>query len=211
MEALVQQQYDRLAGIYDRRWQFYITNTLSFLADWARISAQEQVLDVACGTGEFERLLVERHPNQAVTGVDFSGQMLAIARSKFATAPNVHFRQAAAASLPFPDSQFGVITCANAFHYFDEPDAALTEMARVLRPGGRVMILDWCRDFLVCRICDQVLGWLDPAHQRCYSEAELRGFLTTAGYRIVRSRRVRFGLIWGLMAVEAIVESRGEK
>ena len=52
METLVQQQYDRLAQIYDQRWQFYITNTLSFLIEWAVIAPGEKVLDVACGTGE---------------------------------------------------------------------------------------------------------------------------------------------------------------
>ena len=71
METLVQQQYDRLAAVYDQRWQGYITNTLAFLVDWARIAPAETVLDVACGTGELERLLIEQQAKQIVTGVDF--------------------------------------------------------------------------------------------------------------------------------------------
>lgn len=203
MEALVQQQYDRLAAIYDRRWQFYITNTLSFLVEWAQITPKEDVLDVACGTGELARLLVQKCPDQAVTGIDFSAQMLAIARPKFVAFPQIRFQQASAAALPWHSPQFDVVVCANAFHYFDQPERVLAEMARVLQPHGRVIILDWCRDFWVCRICDWVLSWLDAAHQNCYSEAELHGFLTAAGYQIQRSQRCRFGVIWGLMAVTA--------
>lgn len=204
METLVQQQYDRLAAIYDQRWQGYITNTLSFLVDWAQIAPAETVLDVACGTGELERRLIERQGGQVVTGVDFSDQMLAIARPKFADQPSVTFQQASASALPWQQPEFDVVVCANAFHYFNEPDQVLVEMRRVLHPTGRVVILDWCRDFVVCRLCDWVLGWLDPAHKNCYTEAELHDLLTAAGYRIQRSQRVRFGLIWGLMAVEAI-------
>jgi len=206
METLVQQQYDRLAAVYDQRWQGYITNTLAFLVDWARIAPAETVLDVACGTGELERLLIEQQAKQIVTGVDFSNQMLAIARPKFADQPSVTFQQASASALPWSQPEFDVVVCANAFHYFDGPDQVLAEMRRVLQPTGRVVILDWCRDFFVCRLCDWVLGWLDPAHQNCYTEAELHELLTAAGYRIQRSQRVRFGLIWGLMAVEAVPE-----
>ena len=204
MEVLVKQQYDRLAEIYDQRWQFYITNTLSFLLDWAQINPQDNVLDVACGTGEFERLLTAQHPQQAITGIDFSEKMLAIARAKCASLTRVSFQKASAAALPWQEPQFNVVVCANAFHYFDQPATVLAAMQQVLHPGGKIIILDWCRDFWVCRICDWLLSWIDPAHKRCYSEAELHTLLITARYQIQRAQRVRFGLIWGLMAVEAI-------
>jgi ubiquinone/menaquinone biosynthesis C-methylase UbiE len=204
MEALVRQQYDRLATIYDRRWQFYINRTLSFLVPWAQVEPEDRVLDVACGTGELERLLALHNPQQTIIGVDFSESMLAIARQKCTAWPQVRFRTAPAAALPWPAPQFHVILCANAFHYFDAPDTVLAEMQRVLLPGGRLVILDWCRDFWLCRLCDWILGWLDPAHQRCYTEAELHALLAAAGYQVKRSQRLCFGLIWGLMAVEAI-------
>ena len=204
METLVQEQYNRLAAIYDQRWQFYISNTLSFLVDWAKIAPRQRVLDVACGTGELERLLTARHPQQTIVGVDFSKQMLAIARQKGEVLTHVRFQQASAAALPWQKPQFDVVICANACHYFDHPETVLAEMRRVLSHTGRVIILDWCRDFLVCRLCDWVLGWFDSAYKRCYSEAELHALLKAKGYQIRRAQRVRFGLIWGLMAVEAI-------
>ena len=206
MDTLVQQQYDRFAQIYELRWQFYITKSPSFLLEWAAIAPEAKVLDVACGTGELERQLTTQHPQQRIVGVDFSAQMLAIAQQKCAEHPHISFQQASASTLPWQHPQFDVVICANAFHYFDHPHAVLGEMQRVLQANGRVILLDWCRDFVVCRMCDWVLGWFDPAHKRCYTEAELHELLVTAGYRIQRSQRVRFGLIWGLMAIEAVMD-----
>lgn len=206
MEALVRQQYNRLATIYDQRWQFYITNTLSFLLDWAQIAPQESVLDIACGTGEFERLLTTRQPQQSIVGIDFSEAMLAIAHKKCEASPCVSFQKAAAAALPWQEPQFDTVVCANAFHYFDQPGTVLAKMQQVLNPGGRIIILDWCRDFFVCQVCDLILGWVDPAHRQCYTEAELDALLIAAGYQIRRTQRLRFGLIWGLMAVEVTLK-----
>ncbi len=205
MEAIVQQQYDRLAGIYDKRWQRYISNTLSFLVHWANIMPNERILDIACGTGELERLLTDQYPQQDIIGIDVSSKMLAVAQKKCAALPNVNFHHASASALPWKEFQFEVVICANAFHYFDQPAEALAEMKRVLHPNGRVIILDWCRDFIVCRFCDWLLGWLDPAHKRCYTQDELQTLIMSAGLKVQRAQRVRFGLIWGLMVVDASV------
>jgi ubiquinone/menaquinone biosynthesis C-methylase UbiE len=203
IESQVQNQYNQLAQVYDGRWSRYITNTLSFFKAWAEIPATATVLDVACGTGELERLLLQDHPEQTLVGIDISEQMLVQARHKLGYA-NVTFRQATASRLPFPDQSFDVIVSANAFHYFPEPETALQEMKRVLKPGGKVVILDWCKDFFLCRLCDWVLQRLDSAYQQCYTEAELHTLLETAGFRISRAQRIRFDLIWGLMAVTAM-------
>jgi ubiquinone/menaquinone biosynthesis C-methylase UbiE len=203
-EVKVRTQYDRLADIYDLRWRNYILNTLTFLRDWERIKTQDNILDVACGTGEFERLLLEGNPSQKIIGIDISNRMLNVARKKYQTYPNVEFHQASVYSLPFESDSFDVIVSANAFHYFDNPQVALTEMKRVLKPCGKIVILDWNKDYLVCRICDWVLQIFDPAHQQCYTQEELHQLLLSAEFKIHRATQVRFGVIWGLMAVTAV-------
>jgi ubiquinone/menaquinone biosynthesis C-methylase UbiE len=203
-EAKVRQQYDQVAAVYDQRWSRYVTHTLEFLKAWVSLSPTDRVLDVACGTGEFERIVLLAHPTQEIVGVDFSESMVAIARQKARTFPQVSFQVATASALPFADHQFDVVVCANAFHYFDDPIVALMEMKRVLKPTGKVVILDWCRDFFLCRVCDVVLKLFDPAHQRCYTEGEFHDLLTSAGFEVVRSRRIRFGWVWGLMVATAI-------
>jgi ubiquinone/menaquinone biosynthesis C-methylase UbiE len=201
-ESLVQQQYDQLARIYDRRWNSYVETTLRFLQQWADISSQAVVLDLGCGTGEFERLLLQAQPHQQIVGIDISMEMLAIAQRKLCGYPSVTFQQGSATAIPSIDEQF-VVVCASAFHYFEHPLAALSEIKRVLKPGGKVVILDWCKDFLLCRVCDWVLKRTDPAHQQCYTQQELHQFLAAAQFTIQAATTRRFGLIWGLMAATA--------
>jgi ubiquinone/menaquinone biosynthesis C-methylase UbiE len=199
----VRAEYNRLAAIYDQRWSSYVTHTLCFLKAWANFAPDAVVLDVACGTGAFANLLLAEHPTQRIVGIDLAEAMLTIAQRKCQGGASASFQQARAEALPFAAAQFDGVVTANAFHYFPEPQQALMEMQRVLRPGGQIIILDWCRDFLLCRLCDRLLFLIDPAHRGCYSQAELHHMLRSSGLVIICGRRVRFGPIWGLMIVTA--------
>lgn len=202
-ESVVQQQYDHLAKIYDQRWRGYVGNTLNFLKYWAQIQPQATVLDIACGTGEFERLLLQDHPNQRIVGIDISAEMLAIAQQKLQHHPHVILRQGSVTAIPCADASFDVVVCASSFHYFDRPLDALSEMKRVLKPGGKLVILDWCKDYLLCRICDAALQIVDPAHKQCYTQQEFHNFLAAAQLNIQSATKQRFGWVWGLMAATA--------
>lgn len=203
LESLVRQQYDQLARIYDRRWNTYVENTLIFLKQWAEIPTDAIVLDLACGTGEFERLLLQDHPQQQMIGIDISTEMLAIAQCKLQGYQSVLFQQGSATAIPSKDECFDVVVCASAFHYFEYPLEALLEIKRVLKPNGKVVILDWCKDFFVCRVCDWVLKRIDPAHQQCYTQRELHQFLSAARLTLQAATTARFGLVWGLMVATA--------
>lgn len=199
----VQRQYDRWAPVYDALWGRYARRTLRVLDAWAAAAPHEAVLDVGCGTGAFEARLLARYPSQRITGVDLSARMVAVAREKLSGYPSAAFVQAPASALPFADGAFDVVVSASVFHYFEDPHAALGEMQRVLRPGGRLVLLDWCRDFWTCRVMDAVLTLLDPAHRTCYTLADLLAMLRHAGLAVRRFERFRLDLIWGLMITEA--------
>lgn len=207
-ETKVREQYNHLAPIYDQRWSDYIINTLSFLKTWVQISPTASLLDIACGTGEFERLLLVEHPTQQIVGVDISEKMLAIARQKCQVYPNVSFQVASASALPLANNSFDIIVSANAFHYFDDPDLALREMKRVLKPEGTIVILDWCRDYLLCKICDLALKVFDSDYKHCYTQAEFHRLLEVADLEIRCAAKVRFGFVWGLMVATAIPNTK---
>jgi ubiquinone/menaquinone biosynthesis C-methylase UbiE len=207
LESKVRNQYNQVASMYDQRWNYYISNTLSFLKTWVDLPPTATVLDIACGTGELERLILAEHPTQHMVGVDISEQMLKVARQKLQNYSNVRFELASASALPFDNASFDTVISANSFHYFDDPNAALNEMQRALKPNGNLIILDWCKDFLVCRVCDWILQRIDPAHQQCYTQAEFHQFLSSAGFCVRQSSTVRFGLIWGLMVATATPHS----
>ncbi|MBI4115170.1 MAG: methyltransferase domain-containing protein [Candidatus Omnitrophica bacterium] len=202
-ENKVREQYDQLAEQYDLRWRRYVSSTLSFLKKWMNVKGTERILDVACGTGTLEQLLVKDHPNQNISGVDISEKMLAVARSKLSTYPNVTFFKASAFRIPFPEEHFDLVVCANSFHFFDDPTQSLVEMKRVLKTDGKLIILDWCRDYLICRLCDLCLKIFDSTHKQCYTQRELRAFLTDVEFHVVREQRFKTNLIWGMMIAEA--------
>lgn len=201
-ETLVREQYNEQASIYDRRWSNYINTTLSFLQSWTEIANDEIVLDIACGTGELEKFLLQKNPEQRITGVDISEEMLNKARQKLSVYSQVSWQTARATELPFGDRSFDVVMCASAFHYFDDPLASLIEMKRVLKPDGRVVILDWCKDYWGCQILDLVLKFTDSAYQHCYTQKEFHDLLTEAGFQISRDTKFRHGILWEFMVAE---------
>lgn len=205
IETAVRDEYNKLASVYDRRWHNYISHSLSFLDNWVDIPSEASVLDLACGTGEFAKLLLTKNPQQHITGIDISKQMLAKAENKLRAYPNVKLQNAAVKNLPFGDASFEIVICANAFHYFEFPQQTLTEIKRVLKPNGKLIILDWCRDYVLMKILDAWLKIFNSAHQKCYTQAELNRLLLSTDFNVIKDEKTRFGIIWELMALTAIV------
>jgi SAM-dependent methyltransferase len=102
-----------------------------------------RVLDVACGTGAVTRLAADRVGERgSVVGLDLNESMLTVARRQ---RDDVEWRRGDAGKLPFPDDAFDVVTCQAGLMFFPDPEGALGEMARVLRPDGTVGVQVWDR------------------------------------------------------------------
>lgn len=199
----VPSQYDAWAQVYDRLWRRYMNQTLPVIRRTASVGQNERVLDLACGTGELMHRIARRTAEVDLVGVDLAPAMVERAREKLSGVPAAHPRQADSHDLPFADDTFDVILCANTFHYFTHPQVVLAEVRRVLRPDGRLVLLDWCRDFWTCRLMDAVLRRIDPAYETCYALAEMTSLLGGASFRVTESFRYRFDLVWGMMVVTA--------
>jgi demethylmenaquinone methyltransferase / 2-methoxy-6-polyprenyl-1,4-benzoquinol methylase len=140
-ETQVRAMFDRIAGVYDRmnsvmtagmhhRWR-------ERAADLARVGPGSQALDVGTGTGDLAIELARR--GAAVTGLDFAPAMLEVARGK---APDIAFERGDALALPYGDGGFDAVTVGFGARNFSDLDRGLREMARVTRPGGRVVVLE---------------------------------------------------------------------
>jgi SAM-dependent methyltransferase len=106
----------------------------------------ERIVDVGCGPGFFCAELAEEVGESGfVLGLDTSAAMLALAKGRCARRPNVELREAEAMSLPVADSSFDAALCVQVLEYVPDATAALAEMRRVLRPGGRIVVwdVDW--------------------------------------------------------------------
>lgn len=123
-----------------------------------QVPLQASVLEVAPGPGYFAIELAKLGYFQIV-GLDISDTFVQIARTNASQAAvNVDFRKGNASSMPFPDDSFDFLLCRAAFKNFSEPTRALQEFYRVLKPGGRALIIDLRRDASMKNISQAVTG-----------------------------------------------------
>jgi ubiquinone/menaquinone biosynthesis C-methylase UbiE len=145
-------EFGRWSENYDRSILQWLLFRPAHRAIIARIRAefgdrQLTILDVGCGTGVFAAQIGEAMPNARVWGVDLVAAMLAKGRSRWrAHRGHVAPVQGDSERLPFPEGAFDVVTCANSFHHYPNQERAVEEMHRVLKPEGRLILVDGSRD-----------------------------------------------------------------
>jgi ubiquinone/menaquinone biosynthesis C-methylase UbiE len=149
------------------------------------------MLDVGCGTGAASRAAAAAAA--LVVGLDFSREMIRHAVALADGVGTLGFAIADSEQLPFADATFTAVLCSNSFHHYPDPSTAVREMARVLVPGGRLVIGDACADLTTARIADRFLRRFEPRHVRLYRSLELGSFLHRAGLDRVMVRRLAGG------------------
>jgi ubiquinone/menaquinone biosynthesis C-methylase UbiE len=160
---------------------------LDRLAAWGRARGAPRVLDVATGGGHTALAFSRFTPT--VVSVDLTLPMLEAARAfiRGKAATNVRFLASDVEALPFRDASFGVVTCRLAAHHFPALLPALKEIARVLRPGGSLLLQDILghderdlADFIL-----EVEKRRDPSHVRAFTHREWEAFLKAAGLTVI--------------------------
>lgn len=217
--------YDRYASLLsfgqDPRWRGFLVSRIP--ADAAR------VLDVASGTAAVAIELARRSPERLVLGIDQSPEMLAAGRARVEQAglgARIELREGRAESLPFAAAEFDALTCTYLLRYVDDPGATLSELARVVRPGGTLALLEFAVPQRVWRPLWELYvrvglplagatvspGWhevgrfLGPSIRGFYDRLPLDDQLElwrAAGVTDVRYRRLSLGggvVIWGTRA-----------
>ncbi len=160
-KANAQEEFNRWAETYDqsilnrllfrRCYMKFIELILRYYPDNNR---PLRLLDVGCGTGTFIAMLAETKLEVHPFGLDMAEQMCRFGMEKASAiglAKIIHFINADSEHMPFDESSFDIITCSNSFHHYPHQDLVLQEMYRVLKPSGRLMIIDG--------YVDNVIGW----------------------------------------------------
>jgi len=195
-------EYSRLAVEYDARWSRYLQATTRHTLDWLDPRPIDRVLDVGCGTGALLHELARTHDPALLAGIDPVAPMLDKARRRLP--PQVRLDHGWAERLPFDDAAFDAVICCNMLHYVPQPMDALRQMHRVLRPGGQLLLTDWCADDVRCRWVQRGLRLLGRAHSRALRRSELRRLLAQVGLEVVGHKTYRVGWQWGMMTMKSI-------
>ncbi|MBN2490568.1 MAG: class I SAM-dependent methyltransferase [Planctomycetes bacterium] len=181
--------FDRWSATFERdrmsTWfQHYQTRVVDRVAE---IGGRE-LLDVGCGTGWLLRRAARRLAACRLAGADLSRGMLARARetARQEGQEAIGFVQADAGALPFAPASFDCVTCTASFHHYRDPLAVLRSWRRLLRPGGRLLLLESCTTYLPIWLYDRVLRVLERGHVRYYRTVDLVRLTEEAGFRNVR-------------------------
>lgn len=179
----VREQFARNAELYATSEVHARGADLEVVVRFARPKPNDVVLDVSTGAGHTALALA---PHVArVVATDLTPEMLAVARRLAAErgVGNVEFREADVRALPFADASFDVVTCRTAAHHYPELLPPVREMARVLKPGGRLVVSDTVSppDEVADRFINAVEVLRDATHVRDWSVAEWREAFGAAG------------------------------
>lgn len=202
MRSQARRQFEAWAGTYDRsllnRFMFR-PSYLTFLEELYRcrrdVPEPFRLLDVGCGTGTFAGMLAATSLRAEVVGLDYSPAMCQVAsakarevglreRARFVTGDSEH--------LPFADASFDFVTCGNSFHHYPHQENVVAEVRRVLRPGGRFMLIDGFRDNIVGWMTFDVIIGAVEKHVFHAPWSTIHRYFERAGFREIRRRKINF-------------------
>lgn len=177
-----------------------------------QVSPHANALDVCCGTGDLAIELAKRIPAGRVTGLDFNQQMLDLAFEKTKTIGNLFLIRGDAMRLPFDDNQFDIVTIGFGLRNVPDADQALSEIYRVLKPGGQFVSLEmsqptnplvkvgWKAYFNAFPVMASLAGghfkdyqYLKKTSQQFVSAHQLARMMKAVGFKDVHYQLLNFG------------------
>jgi ubiquinone/menaquinone biosynthesis C-methylase UbiE len=195
--------WDKAAAHYESFWARQIAPAQDLLLEMAALSTGESVLDTACGTGLVSFPAAEAvGPTGSVVGTDISEKMVEACRAEAARRglASARFERMDAEKLELPDAIFDIALCSLGMMYVPDPVAALGELLRVLRPGGRALSSVWgarrnCGWAEIFPIVDaRVESEVCPMFFQLGTGENQAAAFTRAGFAEVRSERLRVAL-----------------
>lgn len=153
--------------------------------------AKFHMLDVGCGTGELAYSLADHFNDSKVRGIDISKTMLEKAGIKMKARKNIVFDQGDVEELPYDNNSFDIITCSHSFHHYPNKDKAMAEMYRVLKPEGRLMIIDGCVDVFLGKIVFDIVERMEKHVNHLFGN-EFRELFRKSGFNNIVQKRFNF-------------------
>lgn len=148
----------------------------------------ETILDIGCGNGNIIKMLAGQRPGRYY-GVDLSSEMIKEAEKR--VPQDVIFKRADVVSLPFDDESFDILICNASFHHYEEPEKAIAEMKRVLRPGGALILGDPTIPVLR-RFFNWAIKWENSGDVWIYGKNDILPLFKRGGFDILKWKRLNY-------------------
>jgi SAM-dependent methyltransferase len=197
------ERFNRWSGGYERHYlqRLVLEPVQEAVLDLAAAEVPRPlaILDVGCGTGRLLRAAEQRFPKAALEGVDAAVGMIKHAQAVLPAQSRIRFRVATAEKLPFANGQFDLVFSTMTFHHWDDQRGAISEVARVLQPGGRWLLADFIA------MGPMRLFFLLTRPKRFHERRQIEAMIGPAGLRVARQKGI--GRLWGQVSVLAIGRS----
>ena len=185
-------KWSRRAVTFDDKRHDYFRFMQSQLIVSIKIHSPSTFLDLGCGTGWAVRYVATLLNGQGrFVGIDIAKGMIEKAKNNSIGIPNVEFHEASADKLPFDNNIFDTVICSNSFHHYPQPVEALMEVERVLKPNGKIYILDVTADDFFIRQINEIVKRREKEHVSFYSTFEYTHMFDQAGLKHIQSRRLK--------------------
>lgn len=168
-----------------RNWQFFFSSKA--ILDTIELKNGMSILDVGCASGILLHQISQKMKDVKLNGLDISPQMVILAKERLGE--SIKIKEGSAHKLPYDDSSFDLVTCATSFHHYPDSQRALSEMFRVLKPGGKVVLLDVFIDGIMRKIACRMLNILfQEKDTHLFTKDEMKNMFRQAGFTRIRQQ-----------------------
>ena len=189
-KALSKAVFDKDAATYDHSSKYPFLKEHSRVAEEGLKHPFLTMLDVGCGTGSLLSMIHEKKPDAKLFGADLSDEMIKVAKGKLGEKADL--RVADSEHLPFKEKSFDLISCTFSFHHYPNPKAVFTEIARVLNPGGKLILADAHFAPLRPIINLFVIPFSKEGEVRIYSKKEMYALAQSAGLTVLKWEKINW-------------------
>ncbi len=175
-------------NILNRMWHAVRYQELSKVIETTR----GRVLDIGSADGTFTKIIFDKTKAGKLIGIDILGHSLSYAKRRFARSRKINFRQAAAEDIPYADSQFDAVFCLETLLHSQNPESVISEIQRVLSPGGYVVFMNTTTNSLIRRL---LTPFTKLSHPKKLSDKQIKHYLEKYQLEIVDVRKLLGGLI----------------
>lgn len=186
-------KWSQRSETYDGGLYNYFRYMQKRLVSKAGLNENDSFLDLGCGTGWAVRYAQHLLNGKGMfTGIDISAGMIRKANESSVGLQNIRFIKASVDEIPLGSASMDKIICSNSFHHYPEPLKALSEVFRLLKPNGKMFLLDLTSDDIVSKCFNILLRRFEAAHVKFYSTREFQQMLSESKLSYIKSETILF-------------------